>query len=131
LGFEMLRRAGLAILILSTELNSVVSVRASKLKVPVLQGVVDKGGILRRYCKDAGIPLKRVFYVGNDLNDLSAIRTAGFSICPSDAHRAVAAACDLRLRTPGGGGVVREIAEEILALKYKTPLPKTKLAACK
>lgn len=118
LGFEMLRHAGLATLILSTEKNPVVAARAGKLRVPVLHGVAEKGSILRRYCKKTGVALDRVLYVGNDLNDLAAIRSAGISICPADAHPAVVAVCNLRLKTPGGAGVVREVAEEVLGLNY-------------
>ncbi len=118
LGFEILRRAGLATLILSTEKNPVVAVRAGKLNVPVLQGVADKGAMLKHYCKKAGVAPNRVLYVGNDLNDLPAIAFAGISICPADAHPAIVAACKLRLKTRGGGGVVREVAEQILGLNY-------------
>jgi YrbI family 3-deoxy-D-manno-octulosonate 8-phosphate phosphatase len=118
LGFDILRRAGLATLILSTEKNPVVSARAAKLGVPVLQGISDKGVALEKYCKKRGIALSRVMFAGNDLNDLSAIRCVGIAVCPADAHPRVAAACKVRLRTRGGYGVVREIAERVLGLDY-------------
>src|SRR5690606_32091590 len=47
LGIAALRRAGLRILILSTEQNPVVAARARKLRVPVLRGVDRKGLALK------------------------------------------------------------------------------------
>jgi YrbI family 3-deoxy-D-manno-octulosonate 8-phosphate phosphatase len=118
LGFEILRRAGLATLILSTEKNPVVAARAAKLRIPVLQSVRDKGATLERYCKKQRIALPRVMYVGNDLNDLPAIRRVGIAVCPADAHPLIIAASSVRLATRGGDGVVREIAEKVLGLGY-------------
>ncbi len=123
LGFDMLRRAGIRALILSTERNPVVAARAAKLQVEVLQAVEDKGTELRRLCQKQGVPLARVWYVGNDVNDLPAIRLAGVALCPADAHPLVHSRCDIVLRTNGGGGVVREIVEEILRLEPTASFP--------
>jgi YrbI family 3-deoxy-D-manno-octulosonate 8-phosphate phosphatase len=120
LGFDILRKNGIAAMILSTEKNPVVAARAAKLKVPVLHGVEEKGQALETYCSAAGIPLARVLFVGNDINDLPAIRRAGYSLCPFDAHPAVVAACDRRLKTRGGAGVVREVVEKILRLSTES-----------
>jgi YrbI family 3-deoxy-D-manno-octulosonate 8-phosphate phosphatase len=119
LAFDILREAGVPTIIMSTETNPVVSQRASKLKVAVLQAVADKGTELTSYCAEHGIPLNQVAFVGNDLNDLPAMAVAGCSIAPADSHQEVLKRAHVRLRTKGGHGVAREIVEEHLNLQSK------------
>lgn len=116
LGFGVLRRSGLPLLILSTEKNPVVSARARKLKVPVLQGVDDKDAALRRYCGRRGIPLAQVAFVGNHVNDLPALRIVGYPIAVADCHPSLRKIAWKVLKTPGGKGVSVEIAERLLRL---------------
>jgi 3-deoxy-D-manno-octulosonate 8-phosphate phosphatase (KDO 8-P phosphatase) len=118
LGFDMLRAAGLPCFILSTETNPVVSRRAQKLKVDVLQGATDKGLVVRNIIKSRQLDPEKVVYVGNDLNDMPAFNEVGWRICPSDAVDEVKLICRLVLSSPGGGGVVREIAR-LLGLTLK------------
>lgn len=113
LGFDILRRTGLRLFILSTEKNPVVSRRGEKLQVPVMQGVADKLAAL----KELGCDLTRTLFVGNDVNDLPAMRACGFSACPADAHPAVLAEATFVLATLGGMGVVREIVEGLLGIE--------------
>ena len=49
-------------------------------------------------------------YVGNDINDLDAIKLVGMKICPSDAYKPILEICDLVLQSKGGEGVIRELA---------------------
>ena len=53
------------------------------------------------------------WYIGNDVNDLGAIKKAHFSICPSDAVKSVKKEVDLKLKTKGGYGVLSEIISMI------------------
>src|SRR6266436_1039437 len=89
LGFEMLQSAGIRCLVISTEKNPVVAHRCNKLGVECVQGVRDKPAVLQASCRRLGIALESTWYVGNDLNDLQAMKLAGHSICPADAHPAV------------------------------------------
>lgn len=116
LAFDMLRRAKKPAVILSTERNAVVAARAAKLQVPVLQGVQDKAAAVVRYCSKQRIALARTMFVGNDLNDLAALKIVGVAVCPADAHAQVRAACSVILKTAGGAGVVRELVERVLRL---------------
>lgn len=70
LGIAALRKAGLPLLILSTEQNPVVAARAHKLRVPVLHGIDRKDLALKQWCDEQSIAPERVLYVGNDVNDL-------------------------------------------------------------
>ena len=110
LGFNLLRAAGIPCMIVSTEANPVVTQRARKLGVPVMQSVADKGEAVRKICCDQGVNPAHVAFVGNDLNDLPAFRSVGIKLCPCDAAPEVRRVCDCVLRTRGGAGVVHEIA---------------------
>jgi len=126
LGFEMLRNAGVRCVVLSTETNFVVSRRCEKLRVECLQGVGDKRAALEGLCRRYGISAGAVWYVGNDLNDLEAIRLAGRAICPADAHPAVRSISHTTLSVAGGDGVVRAIVEGVLGLDYRAPVRRRK-----
>ena len=115
MGVTLLRRAGIPLLILSTETNPVVRARADKLRVPVLQGVDDKAAALRAWAEDAGIPLARIAYLGNDVNDLPALALVGWPAAVADAHPAVRAAARVVLTRRGGDGAVRELADRVLS----------------
>ncbi len=114
LGFDTLLQTGLKLFILSTETNPVVSKRAAKLKVPAIQGCADKASALVDLAAKEGIDLSRTLYVGNDLNDLEAIRLCGYSACPADAHSAIKDVATWVLKAGGGQGVTRDIIELVL-----------------
>lgn len=113
LGFDLLRAAGIQGMIISTETNAVVRHRARKLKVPVAQSVKDKGRTVLEICRKKRIDPRRMAFVGNDVNDLPALRVAGYKLCPRDAAPEVRRICDHVLRCRGGEGVAREIAMQI------------------
>lgn len=112
-GFNMLAAAGVKCMIVSTETNPVVAHRARKLKLPVRQGVKDKGLAVRELCRELRVTLENTAFVGNDVNDLPGMAVVGFALCPCDAAPEVRAVCDVVLKTAGGAGVVREIAARL------------------
>lgn len=114
LGIAALRRAGLPLLILSTEQNPVVAARARKLKVPVLHGIDRKDLALKQWCDEQSIAPERVLYVGNDVNDLPCFALAGWPVAVASAHDSVRAAARAVTTTPGGFGAIREIAAWLL-----------------
>ncbi|MEU9521923.1 N-acylneuraminate cytidylyltransferase [Streptomyces sp. NPDC048224] len=114
LGIAALRRSGLTMLILSTEVNPVVAARARKLKLPVLHGIDRKDLALERWCAEQGIAPDRVLYVGNDVNDLRCFSLVGWPVAVASAHDAVRGAARAVTTVPGGEGAVREIATWLL-----------------
>ncbi|MFF4221072.1 cytidylyltransferase domain-containing protein [Streptomyces nondiastaticus] len=121
LGVAALRRAGLALLILSTEENAVVAARGRKLRVPVLHGVDRKDRALKQWCEEQGIAPDRVLYVGNDVNDLGCLGLVGWPVAVADAHDAVRGAARAVTSAPGGSGALREIASWLLGPALTTP----------
>lgn len=114
MGVARLRRAGVPVLILSTETNTVVAARAAKLGVQVLHGVQDKAARLTSWMTEQGLDPARVAYVGNDVNDVGAMDTVGWPIAVADARPEALAAARIVLHKPGGHGAVREVCERIL-----------------
>ncbi|WP_069171044.1 acylneuraminate cytidylyltransferase [Streptomyces griseus] len=125
LGIAALRRAGLPLLILSTEQNPVVAARARKLRVPVLHGIDRKDLALKQWCEEQSIDPDRVLYVGNDVNDLACFGLAGWPVAVASAHDSVRAAARAVTTTPGGFGAIREIAAWLLGPTLTTETPVT------
>ncbi|MFD1721356.1 cytidylyltransferase domain-containing protein [Amnibacterium endophyticum] len=115
MGVERLRRAGVPVLILSKERNAVVAARGAKLQVPVLQGVEDKAAALGAWLAERGVDPAECAYVGNDVNDLTAMALVGWPVAVADAHPDVLGAARVVLTRRGGHGAVREAAELVLA----------------
>ena len=110
LAVKRLKNHGVQVVITSTETNKVVLARGNKMGVEVLQGLSDKAVAIEQYLEQNNSSWEDVWYIGNDVNDLGAIRKAKFSICPSDAVKAVKKEVDLKLKTKGGYGVLSELA---------------------
>ncbi|TXS37656.1 acylneuraminate cytidylyltransferase [Streptomyces sp. OR43] len=123
LGIAALRKAGLPLLILSTEQNPVVAARAHKLRVPVLHGIDRKDLALKQWCDEQAIAPERVLYVGNDVNDLPCFALAGWPVAVASAHDSVRAAARAVTTTPGGFGAIREIAAWLLGPTLTTSVP--------
>ncbi|WP_228479812.1 acylneuraminate cytidylyltransferase [Microbacterium abyssi] len=115
LGVSRLRRAGIPMLILSTETNTVVGARGQKLRVPVLQAIDDKAQALAEWAAEQNIALGDIAYLGNDVNDLDAMRSVGWPIAVADAHPLVRAQARVVLSRNGGDGAVRELIERVLS----------------
>ncbi|MEU6391466.1 N-acylneuraminate cytidylyltransferase [Streptomyces sp. NPDC046939] len=120
LGIAALRRSGLRLLILSTEVNPVVAARARKLKIPVLHGIDRKDLALKQWCEEQGIAPERVLYAGNDVNDLPCFGLVGWPVAVASAHDVVRGAARAVTTVPGGDGAIREIASWILGPSLDT-----------
>lgn len=120
LGLERVAHLGVRIWILSTERHPVVSARAKKLRLPLLQGVSDKAEALHRICGREGIPCGKTIFMGNDINDLPAFRQAGVSVLVADASaevlRQMKGKAFFQTESCGGRGAVREFCEFLISL---------------
>ena len=115
MGVALLRQAGIPLLILSTEANPVVRARAAKLRVPVLHGIDDKETALREWARENDVPLADIAYLGNDVNDLPAMRIVGWPVAVANAHPRVLEEARTVLHRRGGEGAVRELIERVLS----------------
>ena len=116
MAIEVLHALNIKTFILSTENNSVVNVRASKLKTKAITGVNDKSLILKELSHKEGFDLSNTIYIGNDVNDHKAMKLCGFSACPADSHLLIKDIVTYNLSSNGGEGVIRELVEEVLGI---------------
>ena len=113
LAVKRLKNLGIQVVITSTETNKVVLARGNKMGVDVLQGLADKAEAIGQYLKQKNLTWKDVWYIGNDINDLGAIKSASLSLCPADAVKKVRKTVDVVLRTNGGYGILEEIVTSL------------------
>ncbi len=111
LGVERFCSLGIPQLILSTETTPVVKARAAKLHLEVIASCKDKKNALKKYCKKMKYDLSNVVYIGNDINDLEAMKIVGYPIAPADAHIEVKKIAKIITKTMGGDGVIRELLD--------------------
>ncbi len=102
--------------ILSKEVNDVVASRANKIKVPFVQGITNKRNFLLDYLRENNLGSSGLLYIGNDLNDLGAMKLAGCSVAPSDAHPLILDHASVILIERGGEGFVRSLIERLLCI---------------
>jgi 3-deoxy-D-manno-octulosonate 8-phosphate phosphatase (KDO 8-P phosphatase) len=113
LGIKRAIRQGVHVAFLSSSSHvRIISDRAETLGVKLVHaGPEEKLGVLSGWCKELGVALDEVAYIGDDVNDLACIRAVGVSACPADAVDAVKAEVDVVLDRRGGEGCVREFID--------------------
>lgn len=124
LGIEMLKNAGILVCVISKETNPVVSLRCQKMGAPCFQSVLTGEGkreILARIMKENGFSPAEVVYVGDDVNDVSALQFAGIGITVADGHKKAKEVSDYVTSACGGEHAVREVCDLILAAKKIPP----------
>ena len=113
-GVARLREIGLPMFVLSTETNSVVRARCSKLKLECIQGCDNKLEALQKLARTRSIEAKEIAYVGNDVNDLACMQWVGIPIAVADSDARILQSAHFVTQQRGGYGAVREIADWIL-----------------
>ena len=121
MGIKLLQRAGMITALITQEETKLVARRGEKLTIPeVHQRVHDKLRALRDIAARHGLTLGEVAYMGDDVNDLEALKAAGFSATPADGIASVRRAVDYVCRRGGGQGCVREVVDMILAAQARS-----------
>jgi len=110
LGIDIIKKYGIPMIIISTETNLVVAARARKLGLRVEQGVSDKKDFLINYVKKENYDLNNIVYIGNDINDLEAMKIVGCPVAPIDSDEEVKRIAKIVVNKRGGDGVVKELA---------------------
>lgn len=114
MAFKILREKGIITGIVTSENVDLNRRRAEKLKLDILEdGCKDKVTAVKRICRERGISIENVCYIGDDINDLEVIKMVGFGCCPADAIPEVKEVSKYISKTKGGEGVIREIVEYI------------------
>lgn len=108
-GFFAAKRKGIQTMILTGRKCGATERRARDLKVDNLfQDVKDKAIFLENYIAKNHLSKEEIGYIGDDVNDLTAMALCGTVGCPSDAIDSVRACADYVCSASGGYGAVRE-----------------------
>jgi YrbI family 3-deoxy-D-manno-octulosonate 8-phosphate phosphatase len=117
-GLARWREGGGMAAIVTTEDTPIVKQRAKKLGIDdVHVGVADKLAVVTALAQKHGVSLQQTAMIGDDLNDLEALRAVGMSACPLDAEPAIRSVVDYICERKGGAGCVREFADLLLAAR--------------
>ena len=115
LGIRLLQQAGLQLAFLSGGISGATEVRARQLGIQhCLVGIKDKPAALVSLQHQLGVTRATTAFLGDDLNDLAVRQQVGLLLAPADACRPLRRQADAVLRSRGGHGAVRELAERIL-----------------
>ncbi len=117
LGIKLLRDHGIVPAIITGRTSSIVSNRAKELGMTeVHQGVKNKAAKLEKLMQQYQITADQVAYIGDDMNDLSAIKTAGITFAPADCAKSLVPYVDIVLSHSSGDAPVREAIDLILGV---------------
>jgi 3-deoxy-D-manno-octulosonate 8-phosphate phosphatase (KDO 8-P phosphatase) len=118
MGIARARKAGIVFALISGEDTPLIDRYAEKLGITdIYKGCKDKAAALRAFATKNKLELEQVCFMGDDVNDLAAMKIAGFSAAPADAHSSVCKVVHHVTERPGGNGAVRELIELILHIK--------------
>lgn len=127
MGVSRARTAGIRFALISGEGGESVQRIAAKFGVTdVWERCKDKAGALREFAERVGVPLSQVCFVGDDVNDVEAMKLAGLSATPAGAHRSARTAATWHLSANGGAGAVRELLDGLADASWD---PQTVLSA--
>lgn len=116
MAFQLLREKNIVTGMITSENVELNRRRAEKLKLDhYIPGCKDKAAAIREICTERGISLDEVVYIGDDLNDLEAIKMVGLGCCPANAMPQIKSAAKYVAHANGGEGVVREICDIIMS----------------
>ena len=114
-GVLFARKLSIPVGIITGEDTTIVKRRAKKLKIDILhQGISNKLPVAEAICKDLGIDLSEVAYIGDDINDLQLLKACGISVAPANAPSYIQKYVHHVTKKAGGGGAFREFVEWII-----------------
>lgn len=115
LAIAWFQRFGGVTAILTGKSGAAIESRAAELGIQhVIQGSRDKAADLGRLLQQLNVAPQQTAVVGDDLNDLPAMRVCGYPIAVANAAEEVKAAARYVTKRVGGHGAVREAIEHLL-----------------
>ena len=108
---RLLKKQCIEVICLSSEKNPIVRKRCEKLDIQCFDGVFKKGDKIISTCKEKNISLSNAAFIGNDLNDISALTVVGLPIVVNDANVFTKDYANIVLNKKGGEGILLEFLE--------------------
>ena len=117
-GVRELVKRGIVPIIITGRDSNIIRIRAEEMNVDcVYTGVADKKKALIQAARENNLALEKIAYMGDDLNDLEAMKLCGFVGCPNNAVKEVKELANFTSKYDGGYGAVREFCERILKMR--------------
>ena len=109
------RKLGKQVAIITGRSSKIVARRAQELHIEhFYQGIHNKKEVLESLLEKLDLTMENVAAIGDDLNDLTMLRSANISFVPRDASAYVDKIATVVLSKKGGDGAVREMIEHLI-----------------
>lgn len=114
-GLKMLQHSGVEVAIITGRKSTLVEHRMQDLGITHLhQGHADKLPVFKAIQQDLSLEKGQIAYAGDDVVDLPAMLSAGFSISVANGHHLARKYADWVTPSTGGQGAVRDICELLM-----------------
>lgn len=119
LGIKLLMKYDILPVIITGRTSRIVTNRCREIGITEIhQGIKDKGLKLEELIKQYQLSKEEVAYIGDDVNDLSAMQHAGITFAPADCARQILPYVDILLTRRAGESPVREAVDMILENRF-------------
>ena len=123
LGVRLLQKADIQVAVASGRDCAALQRRMRDLDIRLyINGNMDKAAACRKLMEQAGVLPEETAFIGDDIPDTAAYACCGIGIAVADAPEYVRAQADLVLKTTGGHGAFRELADSILRAQGRDDL---------
>jgi 3-deoxy-D-manno-octulosonate 8-phosphate phosphatase (KDO 8-P phosphatase) len=115
MGVSLAQKSGIIFALISGEDSPLVDRFAAKMKIAnVFKGCKDKAQALKDFAARNKLDLTAVAFMGDDVNDLTAMKASGLGAAPANAHPSVLELAQFVAKAKGGHGAVRELVDHLL-----------------
>lgn len=121
MGISQASKAGVIFALISGENSPLVDRFGEKVGIDpqnIFKGCRNKDEALRKFATNRGLELGEIAFMGDDINDLAAMRLAGCCAAPADAHLQVRQIARFVCHSGGGQGAVREFIDHLVSLNH-------------
>ena len=116
MGMKLLQEKGFKVGIITSEDRIINRNRANKLELDFdFHGVSDKLSVVERLCKNEGVLISEIAYIGDDINCFSLLNKVGVAACPSNSVETIKNITGIiNLKRSGGNSAFREFSQLFL-----------------
>ena len=120
LAVQLLRSNNIDLAFISGGESDATSARAKSLCIKECHTNIESKGLkIIEIQKRLGFSTDSTLYIGDDVNDLEVLPYVSLFIAPNDCNFKVERKADLKLRSKGGEGVLREICDILINIKSR------------
>ncbi len=120
LAVKLLKSNNIDLAFISGGESDATSARAKSLCIKECHTNIESKGLkIIEIQKRLGFSTDSTLYIGDDVNDLEVLPYVSLFIAPNDCNFKVERKADLKLRSKGGEGVLREICDILINIKSR------------